>query len=379
MGICGGENNSTPISNNNGCTNNSTSITKDDNENNQISFRCFYDVKNIDEKIRILYDGHGEHVSKEIKSKIKILNDNKKEELIFTKKVNIIGINTIDFIIEGKLTKMCDIFKGCISLIKIEFIFIDTSQVKYMDFMFHGCHSLEYLDLSNFDTSNVESMMYMFDCCFKLKEIKGINNFNTSKVKSMSNMFNFCESLEYLDLSNFNTSNVDDMCCMFHLCVSLEYLNISNFNTSNVKDMRWMFSACYKLKEIKGINNLKIETNCRINEIFKDSDKLDYLDISDNKITIDIHKLIWKDEKNEKIISIMFFIPDKNIHYPIPCNESDLFSTIEFKLFEEFPELKSKNIYYLVNGSTVNKFTTLEQNKIKNGDTILINYIDDDN
>ena len=40
------------------------------------------------------------------------------------------------------------------------------------------------------------------------------------------------------------------------------------------------------------------------------------------------------------MISIMFFIPEQNIHYPIPCNESDTFSKIEIKLFEEFPELK---------------------------------------
>ena len=73
----------------------------------------------------------------------------------------------------------------------------------------------------------------------------------------------------------------------------------------------------------------------------------------------------------------MFFIPEQNIHYPIPCNESDSFSKIELKFFKEFPELKSKNIYYLANGNTVNKTLTLKENKIKNGNTILINYIDD--
>ena len=370
MGIC----ESTPILNNNGNINISTSITKDDNENNQSLFRCFYDIKNIDEEIRIIYNNEN---NKEIKSKLKLLNDNKKEEILFTKKFNKIGINTIDFIIEGKLTNMSYIFCDCKSLSKIEFIFIDTSKVKNMSFMFFNCISLEYLDLSNFDTSNVENMQEMFECCSKLKEINGINNFNTYKVKYMSHMFNCCKSLKYIDLSNFNTSNVEDMCCMFHLCESLEYLDLSNFNTSNVKDMRWMFSSCYKLKEIKGINNFKIEKNCDIKEIFNNSDKLDYLTISDNEISFDIHKLISKDETKEKIISIMYFIPDKNIHYPIPCNKSDSFAKIENKLFEEFPELKSKNIYYLANGNTVNKTATLKENKIKNGDTILINYIDD--
>ena len=44
--------------------------------------------------------------------------------------------------------------------------------------------------------------------------------------------------------------------------------------------------------------------------IFFGCKELDYLTIFDNKISIDIHKLISKLETKEKIISIMFFIPD---------------------------------------------------------------------
>ena len=390
MGICESMNNSSSFSYNNG--------------NNKVSFRCFYDVKNINEEIKIINDRFKDKINKEIKSKIKILNDNKKEELIFTKKFNKIGINTIDFIIEGKLTNMSYIFCDCDSLIKIEFISIDTSKVKEMNNMFSFCKSLEYLDLSIFDTSNVENMNSMFSCCSELKEIKYINNFNTSKVKDMNSMFFGCGSLEYLDLSNFDTSNVKDMrymfyCCsklkeikginnfntskvnnmifMFYQCSSLEYLDLSSFDTSNVKDMWGMFAFCFKLKEIKGINNFKIKKNCYIGEIFDGCNELDYLSISNNQISIDVHKLLSKREKKEKIISVMFFIPEQNIHYPMPCNEFDSFSKIENQLFEEFPELKTKNIYYLVSGNTVNETATLKENKIKNGDTILINYIDD--
>ena len=419
MGICDSMNNSSSFSNNNG--------------NNQVSFRCFYDIKNINEEMQIINDTDNyNNINNEIKSKIKILNGNKKEEIIFLKKFNKIGINTIDFIIEGKLTNMSNIFSYCKSLIKIEFISIDTSNVNNMSKMFYFCESLEYLDLSNFDTSNVRNMWNMFSVCSKLKEIKGINNFDTSNVGNMEGMFFGCESLEYLDLSNFDTSNVGDMGSMFYgcsklkeikslnnfntskvknmkymfnRCMSLEYLDLSNFDTSNVGNMEGMFfgchlleyldlsnfdtsnvvtiysmfSGCCKLKEIKGIDNFKIKKNCDIERIFHGCKELDYLIISDDKISIDIHKLISKREAKEKIISIMFFIIDQNIHYPIPCSESDSFSKIENKLFEEFPELKSKNIYYLANGNTVNKTSTLKQNKIKNGDTILINYIDDYN
>ena len=269
------------------------------------------------------------------------------------KKFNKKGINTIDFIIEGILTNMSWIFYDCKSLIIIEFFSIYTLEINNMSWMFSECESLEYLDLSYFITSNIKDMKWMLYGCCKLKEIKGINNFNTFNGKYMSLMFSGCESLEYLDLSNFDTSNDENMI--------------------------GMFSSCSKLKEIKGINNFKINKNCLIDGIFDGCDELDYLTISYNKICIDIQKLISKLAKNEKLISIIFFIPDKDIHYPIPYNESDSFSNIVNKLFEEFPELKSKNIYYLANGNAINKVATLKEIKIKQGDTILVQFIDDDN
>ena len=182
MGICGNNDNLSSNSNNN-------------NGNNQISFRCYYNIKNIFKEINIInVEGN-----KYLESKIKILNDNKKEKIIDKKIFNKIGINTIDFIIEEKLTKMNNIFNGCESLIKIEFISIDTSKVNDMSFMFYCCDNIKYLDLSSFDTSNAENIQHMFYECSKLKEIKGINNFNTSKVTNMWGMFEGCESLEYLD------------------------------------------------------------------------------------------------------------------------------------------------------------------------------------
>ena len=127
-----------------------------------------------------------------------------------------------------------------------------------------------------------------------------------------------------------------------------------------------MFQCCSKLKEIKGINNFNIKRKCDTYGIFEGCHELDHSTKSDNQNST---------EKTEKTITIMFFIPDQNIHYPISCFESDSFTTIEQKLFNEFPELKSKNIYYLACGSVVDTNLTLEQNKIKNGNTILINYI----
>ena len=184
-------------------------------DNTMISFSCSYLVEDTNKYIRLINDRFENYVNSEISSKIKILNGNKKEKLIFQKKFNKTGIYKIDYIIEGTIHNMAFMFNECSSLKQIEFFSCDTSKVIDMGFMFSLCNELEYADLSVFDTSNVLNMHSMFYGCMKLKAINGIENFNTANVVDMRTMFLRCEELEYLDLSSFNTSNV--LICM--LCL----------------------------------------------------------------------------------------------------------------------------------------------------------------
>ena len=98
------------------------------------SFRCTYEIKNYADT-QIINDRDKEdlyNINAEIRAKIKILNGKKKEPLIFKKRFNKLGLNTIDFIIEGKLTNTSFMFNNCSSLKKIEFLSFDTSQVVNM-------------------------------------------------------------------------------------------------------------------------------------------------------------------------------------------------------------------------------------------------------
>ena len=56
---------------------------------------------------------------------------------------------------------------------------------------------------------------------------------------------------------------------------------------------------------------------------------------------------------------------------------TDSFQIIENKLIKEYPELKNKKLFYLVNGQNIydkhDKHKTLAQLKIKNSDTIIFN------
>ena len=190
--------------------------------------------------------------------------------------------------------------------------------------VFQLCNELEYLDLYNFNTSNVIDMGYMFNECHKLKEIKGINNFNTSKVTKMNSMFQECYELEYLDLSNFNTSNAIDI--------------------------GYMFNECYKLKEIKGISNFDLTNIRNKNKIF---DGCNFLN---------------------QLIFLIFHSADYSIYFFIPCYKSDNFTTVEEKLFDKYPELQNKQIYFTINGIIINKSETLEKNNIKISAYILVNF-----
>ena len=174
--------------------------------NNKLSYiKCTYEIKD-QEKTQILNYRSENYTNEEIESKIKILNGDKIEELIFKKKFEKIGINSIYFLIEESLSNLSYLFYKCSTLKDVKFFNFNTSQAIKMRAMFVECSELEYLDLSEFDTSNVTDFSYMFDGCHKLKEIKGINNFNTCNVENIYAMFQGCKELEYLDLSNFSKS-----------------------------------------------------------------------------------------------------------------------------------------------------------------------------
>ena len=200
---------------------------------NKISYiKCIYEI--IDNNYTQIINNRDEfEINKEIESKIKILACGQKEKLIFNKKFNKIGMNTIYFISEEKLNNMSFIFNKCSSVKEIIFNSFETDNVTNMKAMFQFCNKLEKLDLSNFNTSKVFDMARMFKSCHKLKKIEGLNKFNTANVINMKEMFQFCNELEFLDLSNFNISYI-----------------------TNIESI---FVGCNKLKQIKGIEKFIVQ------------------------------------------------------------------------------------------------------------------------
>ena len=58
------------------------------------------------------------------------------------------------------------------------------------------------------------------------------------------------------------------------------------------------------------------------------------------------------------------------------CHRSQTFRELVENLYEEFKELKQINIFFTCEGLKMDLDKNLEENKIKNKDTILINYME---
>ena len=129
----------------------------------------------------------------------------------------------------------------------------------------------------------------------------------------------------------------------------------------------------------------KTDGKCKlfiINNIYTLNDNKNNFEVLMSKLNQEEKELIYLEKNNnkdilnnkEKPISVIFSSVDQKINYSIVCYNSEIFSSVEEKLYLEFPELKNKKIYFMANSNIINRSANIEQNKIKNSTTILIDY-----
>ena len=63
---------------------------------------------------------------------------------------------------------------------------------------------------------------------------------------------------------------------------------------------------------------------------------------------------------------------DQNIDFPITIKNTEYFSKIEQILYQKYPNYTETENFFLVNGTRINRFLTLEQNKINNNDILTL-------
>ena len=94
-----------------------TPVTKQHHKKELMFIKCTYEI--IDNSLIQIINYRGEsEINEEIEKKMKILNNKKKENLIYQKQFGKLGMNTIIFVCEEKLSNMSFMFNNCSTLKK---------------------------------------------------------------------------------------------------------------------------------------------------------------------------------------------------------------------------------------------------------------------
>jgi len=114
----------------------------------------------------------------------------------------------------------------------------------------------------------------------------------------------------------------------------------------------------------KLIDDLNEKINQKENELINQKNKIIFLENKLNSQNLYINM--------NEIISIIFISTDYNIHYSIPCINTNIFAEVEEKLYKEYPSYRETDNIFICNGNKIMRFKTISENKIKSGNIITI-------
>ena len=182
---------------------------------------------------------------------------------------------------------------------------------------------------------------------------------NNKKIWLCSNCKYYNKSFtDFIPKNNINNNNINN-----------NNINNTNINDNNINDNNSHNNNIPKYN-IRNDNNQggNIYNNIISLESMKNARNL--------TININNNNPESKSERNlkDEVMAINFTSVDQTINYCIPCKKSDKFYIIENKLYEEYPQYKNKQVYFTGNGILIDKNKTLEENKIKSGDMIIVNF-----
>ena len=137
------------------------------------------------------------------------------------------------------------------------------------------------------------------------------------------------------------------------------------------------------IKEKDDINyQLKLDIKEKEEKLIKNGEKITILEadvksknIEIKRLKIDL-KVKMEEDKDNKLINVTFQSSDSIINTTISSFENDKFNILEEKLYVEYEQYRDTNNVFLVSGNQVLRFKTLKENKIKNGQVVIMNVFD---
>ena len=76
--------------------------------------------------------------------------------------------------------------------------------------------------------------------------------------------------------------------------------------------------------------------------------------------------------EGEKLMCLIIQSTDSSVHFPIICKNTHRFNELENLIYEKWPEYKESDNYFLCNGAIINRFKTLTENRIEDGQIIIM-------
>jgi len=144
----------------------------------------------------------------------------------------------------------------------------------------------------------------------------------------------------------------------------------------NIKDNNLINNL--KINKIKQVNMIKMNqknNNNITNNISNNTRNLMRKNISDQMKSNMANQRIDL-LPGEKQISIIIISNNQEVHTSVICKNTDLFVYVELKVYERYPKYKEIENFFTVNGNKINKYKSLDENKIKDNDIILLNTIE---
>ena len=300
--------------------------------------------------------------AEEISNNIDIINHNKDDlyllnakflENPFYKEVN-------KFIIENELIQN-----------KLKDIKIDDLSLDYIDKIFTELNENKLKELEN---NNI------------LKKNENITGPFEPKIKLRS--IGPKKYLEvYIDFVIITKRILIELTNIFHFNVQKQSFNIDSFNENelikinNFGKMKYGFFINNNNEVNERLLDEKKNNNeVKDNNVGKIIELMEKLENKEKELKEFKSKLPFELNKDEKIMNVIIKSNDQRILFPIICKNTDLFIRLESELYkvEEYKNYKEEDNYFLINGNKINKYSTLEENGIKNNDIILLIKIDND-
>ena len=75
----------------------------------------------------------------------------------------------------------------------------------------------------------------------------------------------------------------------------------------------------------------------------------------------------------EHMMSVIFTSSEQKLHCSFICKNTTKFIKLEEEICTTYPEYKETDFFFTSNGNIIDKYKTMEENKIKNNDIIILN------